>query len=255
MNNVRFARVVCSLALLVLVWGLTSGRVFVTEIVPPPLEVFGVFSGMVADGEIFNHLIASFRRIGVGYFLGCTIGILLGISMGASRLAKDLIDPPFEFFRNIPPVALVPLMVSLFGIGETGKYVLISYSVIIAMTINTAAGVAATPQIRIRAAQCLGAGKRDIFLRVVLPSAWPYVLTGLRISLGFAFTAVVAAEMLAASEGIGFLIMQSTNLIQPEEMFIGFFMLGIFGLLTDQAFRAIINRLMHRYMITMEGAQ
>ena len=146
-------------------------------------------------------------------------------------------------------------MVSLFGIGETGKYVLISYSVIIAMTINTAAGVAATPQIRIRAAQCLGAGKRDIFLRVVLPSAWPYVLTGLRISLGFAFTAVVAAEMLAASEGIGFLIMQSTNLIQPEEMFIGFFMLGIFGLLTDQAFRAIINQLMHRYMITMEGAQ
>ena len=255
MNSARLLRLFSSMAILILIWGLTSGRVFVTEIVPPPLEVLKNFIGMVEDGEIFNHLLASFRRIGFGYVIGCTIGIILGTSMGAIRLARDLMEPPFEFFRNIPPVALVPLMVSLFGIGETGKYVLIAYGAIIAMTINTSAGVAATPHIRIRAAQCLGAGKRDIFLRVVLPSAWPYILTGLRISLGFSFTAVVAAEMLAASEGIGFLIMQSTNLIQPEEMFIGFFMLGIFGLLTDQAFRAVINRLMHRYMITMDGAQ
>jgi ABC-type nitrate/sulfonate/bicarbonate transport system permease component len=119
------------------------------------------------------------------------------------------------------------------------------------MMLNTAAGVAATPRIRVRAARCLGARPGDILLRIVIPSAWPYILTGLRIALGFAFMGVVAAEMLAADEGIGFLIMQSTNILQPREMFIGFFLLGTFGLLADQVFRAVIGRLARRYMLAM----
>ena len=102
-----------------------------------------------------------------------------------------------------------------------------------------------------RAAQCLGADQWSIFLRIVLPSAWPYILIGLRIALGFAFTGIVASEMLAAQEGIGFLIMQSTNILEPLDMFVGFVLLGGFGLLTDQTLRAVIGKLARRHMVAI----
>ena len=251
MNLARTWRVTLSFTLVIAVWWLTSGTVFVEEIVPKPPDVLRQFMEMVASHEIFEHIGASFRRIAVGYTLGCTLGLILGITMGATQLSRDLLAPPLEFFRNIPPIAMVPVVISIFGIGELGKYFIISYATTIVMIINTAAGVTATPRIRIRAAQCLGADAKSIFLRIVLPSAWPYILTGLRIALGFAFTGIVAAEMLAAQEGIGFLIMQSTNIIEPRDMWIGFVLLGTFGLLTDQLLRSVINRLARRHMIAM----
>ena len=251
MSFARAWRITLSFALVLAVWWLTSGTIFVEEIVPKPPDVLRQFLDMVESHEIFVHIGASFRRIAVGYTLGCTLGLILGVIMGATHLARDVLTPPLEFFRNIPPIAMVPVVISIFGIGETGKYFIISYATTIVMIINTAAGVTATPRIRIRAAQCLGADRWSIFLRIVLPSAWPYILTGLRIALGFAFTGIVAAEMLAAQEGIGFLIMQSTNIIEPRDMWIGFVLLGTFGLLTDQLLRSVINRLARRHMIAM----
>ena len=251
MNLARTWRVTLSFALVLAMWWMTSGTIFVEEIVPKPPDVFRQFVEMVESHEIFVHIGASFRRIAVGYTLGCTLGLILGVIMGATHLARDVLTPPLEFFRNIPPIAMVPVVISIFGIGEMGKYFIISYATTIVMIINTAAGVTATPRIRIRAAQCLGADRWSIFLRIVLPSAWPYILTGLRIALGFAFTGIVAAEMLAAQEGIGFLIMQSTNIIEPRDMWIGFVLLGTFGLLTDQLLRSVINRLARRHMIAM----
>ena len=251
MNLARTWRVTLSFALVLAVWWLTSGTIFVEVIVPKPPDVLRQFIEMVKSREIFVHIGASFRRIAIGYTLGCTLGLILGVIMGATHLARDVLTPPLEFFRNIPPIAMVPVVISIFGIGELGKYFIISYATTIVMIINTAAGVTATPRIRIRAAQCLGADKKDIFLRIVLPSAWPYILTGLRIALGFAFTGIVAAEMLAAQEGIGFLIMQSTNIIEPRDMWIGFVLLGTFGMLTDQLLRSVINRLARRHMLAM----
>lgn len=251
MQQGKWTRLSLSVALLITVWTLTSGTFFEAAIVPSPISVIAKLSKMVGNAQIFFHLGASFRRILLGYALGCTIGIIVGVAMGAFKLMEDLLDPPLEFCRNIPPVALIPLIISIFGIGEISKYFIISYATSIAVLYNTAAGVVSTPQIRVRAALCLGAQKKDVFLRIVLPSAWPYILTGLRLALGFAFMGVVAAEMMAAQSGIGFLIMQSTNIIEPDDMFIGFIMLGSFGLLADQLFRATINRLMRRYMITM----
>ena len=251
MNFARTWRITLSFALVLAVWWMTSGTIFVEVIVPKPPDVFRQFLEMVESREIFVHVGASFRRIAIGYTLGCTLGLILGVIMGATHLARDVLTPPLEFFRNIPPIAMVPVVISIFGIGETGKYFIISYATTIVMIINTAAGVTATPRIRIRAAQCLGADRWSIFLRIVLPSAWPYILTGLRIALGFAFTGIVAAEMLAAQEGIGFLIMQSTNIIEPRDMWIGFVLLGTFGLLTDQLLRSVINRLARRHMIAM----
>ena len=247
----KIGRISLSMLLVIGVWWASSGTIFSEMIVPKPWEVLKQLVDMIESKELFVHITASFRRISVGYVLGCTVGLVLGMVMGATRVSRDILTPPIEFFRNVPPVAMVPVVISFFGIGELGKYFLISYATTIVMILNTAAGVSATPRIRVRAAQCLGADKWSIFLRIVLPSAWPYILIGLRIALGFAFTGIVASEMLAAQEGIGFLIMQSTNILEPLDMFVGFILLGGFGLLTDQTLRAVIGKLARRHMVAI----
>jgi ABC-type nitrate/sulfonate/bicarbonate transport system permease component len=246
--------VAISIAISLGVWWLTSGTIFHQAILPSPPEVAERFWEMIITAELLTHLWISLKRIFIGCVFGCSLGFIIGTSMGGIRLMKDILEPPFQFFRNIPPVALVPLAITMLGIGETSKISVIVYITILSMTLNCAAGMESTPQIRIRAALCLGARRRDVFFRVVLPSAWPYVLTGLRVAVGYSFMAVVAAEMIAADKGIGFLIMQSILIIHPREMVIGIILLGGLGLMGDRIFLLLIHRLMRRYMITMKEA-
>jgi ABC-type nitrate/sulfonate/bicarbonate transport system permease component len=116
------------------------------------------------------------------------------------------------------------------------------------MIMNTAAGVSATPNIRLNAARCLGASRLQIFRRIIIPSAVPYILTGMRVSLGFAFMGIVAAEMIAAQSGIGYLIMQSRMLLRTDIMFVGLVTLGVLGAIIDGSFKIAIDRTMKRYM-------
>ncbi len=238
-----------SVAAALSLWWLSSGTLFNPILVPAPHKVAVHLWEMTADGEIIFHAWASLRRVIVGYTLGSVLGILTGVAVARIRIAEDMLEPPLQFVRNITPVAIIPLAVNAFGLEEPSKYFVIIYSTIIPVVFNTAAGVASTPQIRVRAAMCLGAGRWDIFMRVVLPSAWPFILTGLRVALGFAFMGVVAAEMIAAESGVGYLIMQSRNMLLPEQMFSGLFLLGLIGLVTDRAFQFTIGRLMRRYML------
>ena len=235
-------------------WWLSSVTIFNPILVPAPHKVAVNLWEMTADGEILFHAWASLRRVIVGYAFGSVLGILTGVAVARVRIAEDMLEPPLQFVRNITPVAIIPLAVNAFGLEEPSKYFVIIYSTIIPVVFNTAAGVASTPQIRVRAAMCLGAGRWEIFARVVLPSAWPFILTGLRVALGFAFMGVVAAEMIAAESGVGYLIMQSRNMLLPEQMFSGLFLLGLIGLVTDRAFQFTIGRLMRRYMLMTTAA-
>lgn len=250
LRNIRY---VLSFAIVLALWWLSSGTVFVKEIVPSPGDVGRTFYEMTMTGELFEHIYISFERILSGYAIGVCLGFAIGLFMGSNRIVRTICDPLIEFFRNVPPVALIPLVVSVFGIGESGKYFIIAYAATFVMVINTAAGVTSTPAIRIRAAQCLGANWLAILRWVVIPSAWPFVLTGMRLALGFSFMGVVAAEMLAAQKGIGFLIMQSTNILKAEDMFVGFVLLGVFGFITDRLFRLAVGKLLRRYMLAIEN--
>ncbi|MCY3824580.1 MAG: ABC transporter permease [Nitrospinae bacterium] len=249
MNPRKFFWRVLSVVVAFALWWLSSGTIFNPILVPAPHKVAVNLWEMTADGEILFHAWASLRRVIVGYAFGSVLGILTGVAVARIRIAEDMLEPPLQFMRNITPVAIIPLAVNAFGLDEPSKYFVIIYSTIIPVVFNTAAGVASTPQIRVRAAMCLGAGRWEIFLRVVLPSAWPFILTGLRVALGFAFMGVVAAEMIAAESGVGYLIMQSRNMLLPEQMFSGLFLLGLIGLVTDRAFQFTIGRLMRRYML------
>jgi NitT/TauT family transport system permease protein len=238
-----------SIIAFLLLWHFMSAYYFNPILIPPPEKVGKKIVEMTRDGELLFHTWASLHRIFVGYFWGSLLGITIGLGIGLSKVVSDFVDPPIQFVRSITPVAIVPLAILAFGLDEASKYVVIIYGSFVPVVLNTAAGLVSVPKIRIRAAQCLGAPTRDIVRYVMLPSAWPFILTGLRLAMGFSFMGVVAAEMIAADTGVGFLIMQSRNMLLPEQMFTGLFMLGVLGLITDRVFQSVIKRVMRRYMV------
>jgi ABC-type nitrate/sulfonate/bicarbonate transport system permease component len=233
---------------LVLTWQLFSTFVFNPALLPTPLETFDAVVSMGMSGELWYDIAVSLYRILIGYALAAIVGISLGILIGYFRIVREITDPIIELLRPISPVAFVPVSILWFGIGEESKYFVIFYSAVIVILLNTAAGVAATPVSRLRAAQSLGADDQQLLLSIILPSAMPYILTGMRVALGFAFMGVVAAEMIGASVGIGYLIMQSQMLVQPARMFVGLITLGIVGLVIDRLYRMVVALTTRRYV-------
>ena len=244
----RIVTTAVSISLAVLAWAVFAHYFAIPDLVPSPLATFDTGAELLRSGALLDHVAISLERVLVGYAAGCILGIAIGTLMGRIPLVAQFADPLLQLMRPISPVALVPLSIIWFGIGDLSRYFIIFYGVVIIMIMNTAAGVAATPNIRLNAAKCLGARPVQIFLRVVLPSAVPYVLTGMRVALGFAFMGIVAAEMIAAQSGIGYLIMQSRTLLRTDIMFVGLVTLGVLGAIIDGCFKLAIDRTMRRFM-------
>lgn len=239
---------VISISTMLLLWHLMSKYVFNPVIVASPGKTFSTAWEMMQTGELFRHIGVSLWRVLVGYVIGCFLGIVLGALIGRIRLVRELTEPLLELIRPISPVAMVPLAMLWFGIGEMSKYFVILYATVIIVVLNTAAGVARAPLTRIRAARCLGANEYQVFVKVMFPSAMPFILTGMRVALGFSFMGIVAAELIGAREGIGFLIMNSRQLLQTEQLFVGLLSLGVVGAIIDRIFRAVLDRYTRRYM-------
>jgi NitT/TauT family transport system permease protein/taurine transport system permease protein len=244
----RVAITAVSFSLALLAWALFARYFAYPDLVPSPAATFATGAQMVRSGALLDHVAISLERILIGYAAGCIAGIVIGTLMGRIPIVAQFADPLLQLMRPISPVALVPLSIIWFGIGDLSRYFIIFYGVVIIMIMNTAAGVAATPNIRLNAAKCLGARPRQIFLRIVIPSALPYILTGMRVALGFAFMGIVAAEMIAAQSGIGYLIMQSRALLRTDIMFVGLVTLGVLGAIIDGCFKLAIDRTMRRFM-------
>ncbi len=248
----KAAMALVSLTAFVAIWQLSDMYVFNPRLVPSPATTVVSAWAMLRSGDLEANVGISLWRILVGYAAGCALGIFFGGLIGRVAIIRDLADPLLEMIRPISPVAIVPLAMLWFGIGETSKYFVIGYATVIVVLLNTAAGVSRTPRTRIRAALSLGATELQVFLKVVLPSAIPYVLTGMRVALGFAFMGVVAAELIGAHRGIGFLIMNSQMLMQTDQLFVGLLALSVVGAATDRVFRYILDRSMKRYMQFLE---
>lgn len=239
---------VISISALLLTWHLMSKYVFNPVLIASPEKTFATAWEMIRTGELFRHIGVSLLRVVVGYVIGCFFGIVLGALIGRIRIIRELSDPVLELIRPISPVAIVPLAMLWFGIGEMSKYFVILYATTIIMIFNTAAGVSRAPVTRIRAARSLGANEYQVFAKVMFPSAMPFILTGMRVALGFSFMGIVAAELIGAREGIGFLIMNSRQLMITEQLFVGLLSLGVVGAILDRVFRALLDRYTRRYM-------
>jgi NitT/TauT family transport system permease protein/taurine transport system permease protein len=244
----RAAMLGLSFGSLIVVWQLVSTYVVSPHLIPPPTEVLRTALPMLTTAEIPRHVAASLSRVAVGFSLGSALGIVLGVLMGRIRPIHDFLDPVIEFFRFLSPTAMIPIAVIWFGIGETSKYFLIFWGTFFIVLINAIHGVMATPWARVRAAECLGASGLQIFALIVLPSAVPSIVTGMRVALASSYLSIIPAEILAADSGLGFLLQQSSLLVQTNRVFVVLAVFGTLGYVSDRVFRFVVSRLLSSYL-------
>ncbi len=237
-----------SLLIGLLGWQVLSTYVFNSFLIPPPLAVVRAMIPMLLSGEILDDVSISMVRILVGFVTGSLFGIALGVLVGRIRLVHDLLDPIIELLRYLSPTAMIPIAIIWFGIGEMSKYFLIFWGTFFIVTINTTAGVLRAPVARQRAAECLGANQLQIFALVVVPSAVPYIVTGMRIAMASSFMSIIPAEILAADSGIGYLLQKSSMLLQTNRIFVALLTICVLGFAVDRMFRLIVDRILARYM-------
>jgi taurine transport system permease protein len=218
---------------------------------PSPAETWTAFRELWSDGTWRASVVASARRIAIGWSLGLAVGVPIGLLMGRIQFVRRLLDPYIEFFRFIPPIAFVTLAIIWLGPGESSKVVLIFYTSVFIVTLNTIAGVLAVDETKLRAASSLGAGQVQTMLFVIVPATVPYIVTAARLAMGNSFLTIVSAEIVAAQEGLGSLIWSARNYGRTEWVFVGIFTLGVMGFLFDRVIRILARRLLGRYSVTV----
>lgn len=251
-NSAAFRRALVfagSLVAGILIWTLLAWWAGKPAFMPSPAKTLEGAVELIKNGELYKGIVASFSRILIGYLIGSVIGIPIGLLMGRSQLVRTFMDPYVEFFRFIPPIAFVTLAIIWFGLGETSKVVLIIYTTLFMVAINTMIGVLSVEPDKIFAARCLGASERQVFLFVTIPASVPQIVLGMKIAMGNSFMTVVSAEMVAANSGVGFLIFNSRLFLLTEWIFVGILTLGIMGFVTDRVFRMLAGAMLKRYEV------
>jgi len=213
------------------------------------VETFQVFIGMadevVSDCEGFSenalhqHIIASLYRVFSSFFLAVVTAIPIGIAMGVNRIARGVFDPPIEFYRPIPPLAYLPLTIIWFGIGDFSKVFLIYLACFAPLAISARAGVRSCSIEQIHAAYSMGASRHQVLWHVVLKAALPEILTGMRISIAFGWTTLVAAEMVAAKAGLGVMVLNAARFLATDIVFLGIVVIGLIAFFFDALMRQV----------------
>jgi NitT/TauT family transport system permease protein len=206
---------------------------------PAPTAVLQEAGRMAWSGELGRHLAVSLGRVGLGFAVGAAVGTALGLVLGSSRTLWAIGNPVIAATYPIPKIALLPLMILWLGIGEAPKVTMIALGVFFPVVINAYAGVQGTDPLMVKAARSLGAGRWQVLLKVVLPSALPTILAGYRLGAGIALLLVVSAEMINATAGLGFLIMHSGDLMLTGKLMVGLATLSILGLASTWGLRSL----------------
>lgn len=210
---------------------------------PGPVAIFNAFIKVATKGyqgsTLLEHVATSLYRILSGFGLACIIGIPLGIAMGVSRAVQAMFSPLIEFYRPLPPLGLYTLLVMWLGIGEESKLALLFLAALPGIIIATIQAVNAIDPIYVRAARTLGVSNLQLVRHVYLPGAGPTILTGMRISLGFTYTVLVAAEIVAATAGIGWMIWDAAKFLLSDIVIMGLIVLGLTGVMLDMVMRTI----------------
>ncbi|GGW98396.1 ABC transporter permease [Streptomyces malachitofuscus] len=201
---------------------------------PTPPEVVERAGTLIADGTLADDALASLTRVLIGFGLGTAVAVPIGFLMGWYGIARGLIEPWIQFFRTIPPLAIIPLAVVAMGIDETPKIFVIFLAAFLACVISTFQGVVDVDRTMINAARVLGAKDATIFARVVVPASTPFILVGMRVGLGSAWATLVAAELIAAQEGLGYRMQNAQLYYDLPTIFVGLISIGILGLLMDR---------------------
>jgi ABC-type nitrate/sulfonate/bicarbonate transport system permease component len=233
----RIGTYILGFASLFLAWHVASTWIMPSVLFPTPWKVLLKTVELIEDGTLWEQASASLARIATGFAGGSLIGIPIGLAIGSFGIVRRLLEPYTEFLRFIPATALITVAVIWFGIGEGSKIFLIMYTTVFIVIINTAAGVSAVAPNKIRAARSLGANSAQVFFSVALPATVPYILTGMRLAMANSFVTIVAAELVAANNGLGRMIWDSRMYMLVDQIFVALLVLGFLGFTADRLFR------------------
>ncbi len=235
---------VLSILGIIFVWWLFTFMGWVKPLfLPSPQAVLAKFIQVWNEGftntPFLEHVGVSAARVFGAFILACAVGIPLGLAMGMSPFARGIFDPPLEFYRPIPPLAYLPLMIIWFGIGETSKVLLIFLSVLAPVALGARSGVKSAAIEQIHAAYSFGASRWQVMRHVILPSALPEILTAMRIGIGFGWTTLVAAEMVAATKGLGYMVLTASQFLQTSTVIMGIIVIAIIAYAFDMLMRFV----------------
>ena len=236
------------LVLLAVWWAVAALQVVSPLFLPPPGQVLQKLLLVASpqgfmDATLWQHLAASLSRILLALLAAVALGVPVGIAMGLSPTVRGILDPLIELYRPVPPLAYLPLMVIWFGIGETSKILLIYLAIFAPVAMSALAGVKSAQQVRIRAARSLGASRAQVLWWVILPGALPEILTGVRIGLGVGWSTLVAAELIAATRGLGFMVQSAGEFLATDVVLAGIAVIAVIAFALELGLRALQRRL------------
>lgn len=233
--------------LLLVWWAVTAFGLIEPLFLPSPGAVLGKLWQLSREGyldaSLWQHIGASLGRIALGLLAALATAIPVGLAIGRNRIARGILDPLIEFYRPIPPLAYLPLIVIWCGIGELSKVLLIYLAIFAPIAIATANGVRNVDPARLRAAQSLGARRTQLLRHVILPSALPDILTGIRIGLGVGWSTLVAAELVAATRGLGFMVQSAAQFLVTDVVVLGILIIALVAFALELGLRALQRRL------------
>ena len=240
----RILLILAPWALIVLVWyAIAYSGLINPSLVPTPHAVAARFWELLTQGRLPKDIWMSTQRVFIGVLLGTALAVPVGFLLGWYKEIRSFIDPLINFFRALPPIALIPLVIVYFGIGEIAKVVILFYASFFAGVIVMYEGIAQISPIFVRVARTLGATDAEIFRKVIVPLTVPHMLTALRVALGVAWATLVASELIAAQQGLGAMIQNASSFFQLDIIYVGIICIGFIALTMDYLLRTFARRL------------
>ncbi len=236
-----------TIGLMAVLWYIATNYGWIKPIfLPSPqatyLQFYEYLTGIANDRPLWEHFAASMLRVFSAFALGCVTAIPIGIAMGMSRVWKGIFDPPIELLRPLPPLAYLPLIIIWFGIGEIPKVLLIFLSCFAPLAMAARSGMRSASQEQMNAAYSMGASYGQVIRHVVLPAAMPEILVGMRVSIGFGWSTLVAAEMVAANVGLGQMVLNASNFLRTDIVVMGIIVIGSVAYMFDLLMRWVEDK-------------
>lgn len=238
------------IATVLLLWELAAVVVGIPLLVPSPQVVTSSAWTLLTSGELTRDIFASLNRLLVALAVGAPVGAIVGCAMGRWVAFDSALNPFVRMFNSIPAIALVPFSLMWFGVTELSRFSLLFYTISLTVLLSARQGMRSIPPLRLRAGAALGVTGADAFLRIVIPSCVPSIIIGVRTAIGLGVMVVVAAEMLGADSGLGYLIMESRSHFNVSNMAVGVIMLGFLSVVLDRLFQFSIETLLPRWSVS-----
>lgn len=245
----RRVKTLIGILVILTAWQLASMTgIWSAYVLPSPAKVWKALWTMIQSGILFEHILISFQRVLTGFSIAFTLAFTGGVIAYGLPSLEEFYGDFLEFFRNVPPISLIALLILWFGIGETSKIIIIVLASFFPMYLNIRKGFTSVDGKLLEVGSMFGLNRAAAFARIVLPSSVPDILVGMRVGLGYSWRAIIGAEMIAASKGLGYLILDAQQMSRSDKVIAGILTIGLVGILSDRLFQLMISKVMKKEM-------